>query len=209
MIVWSEWETKQALGPDVPVPRELVTSDVDEATAFVAEVGPQVVAKASGVAHKTEGGLVRVGIDADELRNCFADLAAAGDGRVLVAELVRDAEYELIVGGLRDEVFGAVVAVGLGGIAAEVFHDTAFVLSPTTAEELGRGLDGLGAAGLLAGVRGRPPLDRQALHAIVTAVGDLLDREPDVTEVDCNPVMVVHGSPVVVDALATQREDRT
>lgn len=206
MRVWSEWATKQALGPDVPTPRELRTADREEAVAFAAEVGTQVVAKASGVAHKTEGGLVRVGIDVDELRDCFGDLAAAGDGHVLVAELVRDAEYELIVGGLRDEVFGPVVAVGLGGIAAEVFQDTTFVLSPTTTEELGRGLDGLGAAGLFGGVRGRPPLDRRALHAVVAAVGDLLEREPDVTEVDCNPVMVVRGAPVVVDALATQRE---
>ena len=206
MTAWSEWRTKQALGADVPTPRELVTGDLDEALAFVAEVGPQVVAKASGVAHKTEGGLVRVGIDVDGLRDAFHDLADAGDGQVLVAELVRDAEYELIVGGLRDEVFGPVVAVGLGGIAAEVFDDTVFVLSPTTPDELDRGLAGLGAAGLLDGVRGRPPLDRRALYAIVSAVGDLLAREPDVAEVDCNPVMVVHGTPVVVDALATESE---
>lgn len=206
MTAWSEWETKQALGPDIPTPRELLTGDLEEALAFVAEVGPQVVAKASGIAHKTESGLVRVGIDADGLREAFAELADAGDGRVLLAELVRDAEYELIVGGLRDEVFGPVVAVGLGGIAAEVFDDTTFLLSPTTADELDRGLDRLGAAGLLDGVRGRPPLDRGALYAIVAAVGNLLEREPDVAEVDCNPVMVVHGAPVVVDALASESE---
>lgn len=91
---------------------------------------------------------------------------------------------------------------------AEVFRDAAFVLSPTTREELDRGLEGLGAAGLLDGVRGRPPLDREALHVIVAAVGNLMEGEPDVAEVDCNPVMVVRGAPVVVDALATQR-DRT
>lgn len=206
MSAWSEWETKQALGGDVPMPRELLTDDLDEALAFVADVGPEVVAKSSGVAHKSEGGLVRVGIDAEGLRTAFTDLADAGDGRVLLAELVRDAEYELIVGGLRDEVFGPVVAVGLGGIAAEVFHDAAFVLSPTTTDELGRALDGLRAGGLLRGLRGRPPLDRGALHGIVTAVGDLMEREPAVAEVDCNPVMVVHGVPVVVDALATESE---
>lgn len=203
MTAWTEWETKQALGADLPTPRELLTDDLDEALRFVAEVGPQVVAKASGVAHKTEGGLVRVGIDADALRDCFAELAAAGDGRVLLAELVRDAEYELIVGGLRDEVFGPVVAVGLGGIAAEVFDDAAFVLSPARRDELDRALDGLRAAPMLAGVRGRPALDRDALFRVVAAVGDLLDRDPQVVEVDCNPVMVRHGAPVVVDALAT------
>lgn len=206
MTAWSEWDTKQALGPHVPMPRELLTYELDEALAFAEEVGPQIVAKASGVAHKTEGGLVRVGIDTDGVRDAFADLAHAGDGRVLLAELIRDAEYELIVGGLRDEVFGPVIAVGLGGIAAEVFHDTAFLLSPATPEELDRALKGLGAAGLLDGVRGRPALDRQALYVIVSAVGELMEREPDVSEVDCNPVMVVHGAPVVVDALASQNE---
>lgn len=206
MTAWTEWETKRALGAGVPTPRELLTDDLDAALEFVAEVGPQVVAKASGVAHKTDGGLVRVGVDGEGLRAAFDELTAAGDGRVLVAELVRDAEYELIVGGLRDDVFGPVVAVGLGGIAAEVFDDSVFLLSPTTVEELDRGLACLGAAGLLAGVRGRPPLDRAVLYQIVAAVGDLLQREPDVTEVDCNPVMVVHGAPIVVDALATPRE---
>lgn len=65
---------------------------------------------------------------------------------------------------------------------------------------------GLGAAGLLDGVRERPPLDRETLDVIVAAVGNLMEGEPDVAEVDCNPVMVVRGAPVVVDALATQRE---
>lgn len=206
MSAWSEWRTKQALGAAVPMPRELLARDVAEALAFVAEHGPQVVAKASGVAHKSDGGLVRVGIDADDLRAGFAELADAGDGRVLLAELVRDAEYELIVGGVRDEVFGPVVAVGLGGIAAEIFDDTVFVLSPTTREELDRAIEGLSAAGLLEGVRGRPPLDREALHRIVGAVGELLAEHPELDEVDCNPVMVVHGDPVVVDALASANE---
>lgn len=208
MRIWTEWESKRALGPDLPLPRELLTHELEAALEFVDETGPEVVAKSSGVAHKSERGLVRVGIDARGLREEFGTLAAAGDGRVLVAEMVRDAEYELIVGGMRDDVFGPFVAVGVGGIATEILRDSAFLLSPPSAKELDQALLGLSAAALLSGVRGRPPLNRPALHQIVIAVGRLLEQEPSVIEVDCNPVMVVRGEPIVVDALVTESDGR-
>jgi acetate---CoA ligase (ADP-forming) subunit beta len=192
----NEWDSKQVLGPDLPTPREERTTSVDRAVAFAEEIAGPVVAKASGVAHKSDGGLVRLGLDPD------------GDGTVLVAEQVRG-ELELIVGGSRDASFGPLVTVGIGGVAAEVFDDVAVLLSPPEPGELDRALDSLRGARLLNGYRGGSPVDRDALGRIVDQVAALLDAEPTVAEIDCNPVLVCDGRPVVLDALVVLESQET
>lgn len=199
-VVLAEWESKELLGPGLSRPREAITSSVEHAKGFAREIGGPVVAKASGVAHKSERGLVRTDLDAEALRVCWPELAAAGDGRVLVAEQLA-ASLELIVGGVRDPAFGPVVAVGFGGITAELLRDTAFVLAPTEPGEVDRAISTLRGAPLLDGFRGAEPLDRAAFSAIVEVVGALLVDDPTVLEIDCNPVLVVDGRPVVADAL--------
>ena len=165
-----------------------------------------MVAKASGVAHKSERGLVRTGLDEVGLRECWADLAAAGDGSVLVAEQ-RTGELELLVGGVRDPQFGPLVTVGIGGVTAEVDPDLAVLLAPLEVGELERAVRGLRAAPLLFGFRGRAPVDLDALARIADAVARLLVSDPRVLEVDCNPVVIDHGTPWVLDALVVLADD--
>lgn len=204
MTVFSEWDSKQLLGDRLPRPREARTTSLGEAVRLATEWRVPVVAKASGVAHKADAGLVRLGLDAASLPAAWHELAAAGDGTVLIAEQVHG-ELELIVGGRRDDTFGPLVTVGLGGVAAEVFDDVAVLLAPPLPGELDTALDGLRCAALLDGHRGAAPVDRDQLAAIIGAVADLLDRDPDVLEIDCNPVLVRDGRPVVLDALVVKR----
>ena len=199
----SEWDSKVLLGPGLPRPREIRSTSRQEAVDFAAAVAAPVVAKASGVAHKTEAGLVRLGLDATGVTACWDDLARAGDGTVLVAEQV-SADLELIVGGLRDPHFGPVVSVGLGGVAAEVLADVAFVLAPPEPGELEQAISRLRGARLFDGYRGRGGVDREQLGRVVAAVSRLLVDDPSVVEVDCNPVLVAAGRPVVVDALVVR-----
>ena len=196
----TEWESKQRLGPSIPTPAETRASSREEAEAFCAGIHRRIVAKASGVAHKTEGGLVRFGITLDTVGRAFDELAAAGDGTVLLAEEI-EAELELIVGGYRDDSFGPVVTVGIGGIAAEVFADIVAILAPPEPGEVAAAVERLAGSRLLAGIRGGPPVDLEALADIVDAVASLLVEDPSVQEIDCNPVMVTSGRPVVADAL--------
>ena len=195
-----EWESKEILGPGLPRPREIRAGTVEEAVAFARALGRPVVAKASGVAHKSDRGLVRLGLGPGEVAACFEELARAGDGTVVVAEELRG-ELELIVGGVRDAAFGPVGTVGLGGLAAEVDPDVAHLLLPPEPGELDRALAGLRSAPLFDGYRGRPRVDRGGLGRVLGAIADLLERDPRVVEVDCNPVIVVEGRPVVADAL--------
>lgn len=206
MIALSEWESKARLGAALPRPRERLSATVEEAVEHQRRVGAPVVAKASGVAHKSERGLVRAGLDAAGLEECWAELAAAGDGTVLVAEQ-RAGELELLVGGVRDPQFGPLVTVGLGGVAAEVDPDLAFVLAPLEPGELERAIRRLRAAPLFFGFRGRAPVDLEALAQIVDAVGGLLLTDPRVLEIDCNPVLVDGGRPWVLDALVVLADD--
>jgi len=200
----SEWESKVLLGVDLPRPSEALTTSVEEAATFALGIVGPVVAKASGVAHKSDAGLVRTGLDRAGLESVWDELAGAGDGTVLVAEQLQ-ADLELVIGGLRDEHFGPVISIGLGGVAAEVLADAAFVLAPPTAADIEVALASLRSARLLNGYRGSPPVDRGDLMQIVAAVSRLLADDVTVVEVDCNPVMVVDGRAFVADALVVKR----
>ena len=199
MKTLSEWESKRRL-EGLPYPKEALTTTRAQAQEFVAALGRPVVAKASGVAHKTEGGLVRFGVSAQTVGPIWDELAAAGDGTVLLAEQL-SAELELIVGGYRDPSFGPLVTLGIGGIAAEIFGDVVALLAPPEPGEVAAAVEQLAGRKLLQGIRGGPPVDIDALAKIAGTVADLLARDPNVAEVDCNPVMVCRGTPRVVDAL--------
>jgi hypothetical protein len=195
----SEWQSKRRL-EGLPYPQEQLAASRAQAHEFVAALARPVVAKASGVAHKTEGGLVRFGVDERSIGPIWDELAAAGDGTVLLSEQI-SAELELIVGGYRDPSFGPLVTIGIGGIAAEIFNDVVALLAPPEPGEVAVAVKQLSGRKLLQGIRGTPPVDLDALARILGIVADLLVKDPMVAEVDCNPIMVCKGKPVVVDAL--------
>jgi hypothetical protein len=200
MKALDEWDSKHRLGDSLPRPAETLATSSVEAQEFAARVKGPIVAKACGVAHKTEGGLVRLGLGPTDIGDVWDDLAAAGDGTVLLAEQI-DAELELIVGGYRDHSFGPLVTIGIGGIAAEIFSDVVAILAPPEDGEVAEAVTRLAGRRLLEGIRGGPPVDLEALGRIVGAVASLLCSDPAVAEIDCNPVMVRNGVPIVADAL--------
>jgi acetyl-CoA synthetase (ADP-forming) len=205
MKALNEWESKLRLGDRLPRPAEIRARSREQAQEFADSVDGPVVAKASGVAHKTEGGLVRLNLGRADIADVWNELAAAGDGTVLLAEQI-DAELELIVGGYRDPGFGPLVTIGIGGIAAELFSDVVAILAPPEDGEVARAVQELAGHRLLEGIRGGPPVDLEALGRIVDAVAGLLSSDAAVAEIDCNPVMVRNGAPIVADALVVMSE---
>jgi acetyl-CoA synthetase (ADP-forming) len=205
MKALSEWDSKQRLGKRLPRPAEILATSRAQAEEFAAAVDGPIVAKASGVAHKTEGGLVRLGLGRSDIGDAWKALAAAGDGAVLLAEQI-NAELELIVGGYRDPGFGPLVTIGIGGIATEIFSDVVAILAPPEDGEVAEAVAQLAGRRLLQGIRGGPPVDLEALDRIVRVVAELLCSDPTVAEIDCNPVMVCNGVPIVADALVVLDE---
>ncbi len=182
-------------------------SDAGSAAEAAEALGLPVVVKLCGdaIAHKTERGLVRLGLSSrDEAGAAAADLLAAArpeDGEVglLVSTMVHG-NRELIAGLVRDEQFGPCVMLGLGGILAEAVADVAFRLAPLDHGDALDLIDDLGAQSLLGEFRGEPAVDREALADTLMALSRIA-ADSDIQSVDLNPLIVVEGRPVAVDAL--------
>lgn len=209
MPVLSEAESKRLLASyGVPVLDERAAATVDAAVEAAGALGYPVVAKlcAPGLAHKTERGLVRLGLgDAAALRRAADELLAAatpddGPAEVLVAPMVRGTR-EFIAGLARDPQFGPCVMVGVGGVLAEALQDVAFRLVPLAPVDAAEMVDDLATRALLGPFRGEPAVDRDALHATLLGLSRLAQERADVVAADVNPLVVVDGRPVAVDAL--------
>jgi acetyltransferase len=200
-----EHDAKRILGAcGIPVVEERLVADTDEMARAAATFGFPVVLKGlqPGEVHKTERGLVRLGISsAAEAAAQYADLHRAmnGSGKVLVQRQLRG-DLELIVGLVRDPQFGPCVMLGFGGVMAEVLGEPAFAVAPLSEDEALRLIDRLKPQKLLRGFRGAAPVDRETLARILVRVGELGLAYPRVREIDINPLIVTRGTPVAVDA---------
>ena len=209
MTTLSETASKELLaGYGVPVLDERTAPDTDAAVRAADAIGYPVVLKLCGdaIAHKTERGLVRLGVrDADAARDAATALLGAArpdDGAVelLVAPMVRG-NRELIAGLLRDPQFGPCVMLGVGGVLAEALGDVAFRVVPLTELDADDLINDLATQKLLGAFRGEPAVDRAALRATLLGLSRLATERPDVAAVDLNPLIVVDGKPIAVDAL--------
>jgi acetyl-CoA synthetase (ADP-forming) len=196
----------------VPVPDERVVGTAGEAAAAATEIGFPVVVKLCGdaIAHKTERGLVRLGlVSAGAVETAGAELLAAArpdDGAVglLVAPMVRGTR-ELIAGLNLDPQFGMTVMLGIGGVLAEAIADVVFRLVPIDRVDAGEMIDDLATQALLGPFRGEPAVDRERLSDVLVGLSDLAEARADLASVDLNPLIVNDGVPVAVDALVELR----
>jgi acyl-CoA synthetase (NDP forming) len=193
------------------VAHRLCRSEAEAREAFRL-LGPKVVVKAcsASVPHKTEQGLVKLGVpDEESAAATFRDFKARiprEDG-VLVARHAAG-RRELALGARLDPAFGPVVLVGDGGIYLEALKDFRLLLPPFGEEEVLAALAELRVAPLLQGLRGEPPLDTEAFARLAVKVGAaMLAADGRIASVDVNPVMLFErgGGALAVDALVERR----
>lgn len=210
----SEAASKELLGRyGVPMPSERLASTPEEAAAAAADLGFPVVAKLGGdaIAHKTERGLVRLGLgDAEAVHAAATELLAAatpedGEVHVLVAPMVKG-NRELIAGLNDDPQFGMTVMLGVGGILAEAVADVSIRLVPIDRVDAEEMIDDLATQRLLGPFRGEPAVDREALVDVLVGLSAAAMAEPSIRSADLNPLIVVDGRPVAVDALVEVRD---
>ncbi|ORT58726.1 acetate--CoA ligase family protein [Streptomyces sp. CB03238] len=213
----SEHAAKQLLRAyGIRVPREQLVTSAAAAVRAASLVGYPVVMKASApqIAHKTELGLVRVGLtSASQVRDTYRELTdiaryegAELDG-ILVCQMV-DRGVEMVVGVTHDDLFGPTVTVGLGGVLVEVLRDTAVRVPPFGEDQARAMLAELRGRALLDGVRGAPPRDVEALVEVVLRVQRMaLELGDQLSELDINPLMVLERGQgaVALDAMAVCR----
>ncbi len=197
-----------AVTPSIAVP------DADAAVEAARPFAGHAVAlklDATGLVHKSDLGLVILGLSGDdEVRSAARRLLDLGAHhglavRGLLVQPMADPGLELIVGLTRDPSFGPVVLVGLGGILAELLDDVAMGLAPVGRAAAHGLLAGLRGAALLDGVRGRPPVDRESIVDLIVAIGALGAAREDILEIDCNPVIAAPDGALAVDALVVVR----
>jgi acetyl coenzyme A synthetase (ADP forming)-like protein len=191
-------ETRALLGAyGITVVDERSAETTEEAVAAAEKLGfPVVVKSALAGAHKTELGAVAL-----DLRDPAAVRSAAERvGPPLLVQRFVPVGVELLVGAVQDPVFGPLVALGPGGVLAELIGEALFRIAPLTDVDANE-LVASGKVGkLLAGFRGAPAADSAAVADTVLRVGALASDFPELAELDLNPVIALTDGCVAVDA---------
>ncbi|MFA5279350.1 MAG: acetate--CoA ligase family protein, partial [Smithellaceae bacterium] len=186
--IWDEYDSKRLLKIcGIPTVKEKIVSSAAGAVEAAREIGFPVVLKglAEGQVHKTESGLVRLGLSSSsEIRAAYADLEKKlkGKERILLQKQM-PVEYELIAGVLRDEQFGPCVMFGLGGIFAELQKDVVFAPAPLSASTARELIGRISGKKLLQGFRGGKPLDMKIMADILVNLGNLAAASPDIGQI--------------------------
>ncbi|MGO7989056.1 acetate--CoA ligase family protein [Rhizobium leguminosarum] len=191
----------------LPIPKGLLASSPGQAAEQAERLGFPVVLKALGIAHKTEAGAVALNLeDIKAVSNAAA--AMPPNAGYLVEKMIDPPVAELIVGAIRDPVFGLSLTLGAGGIFVELLEDSIILPLPATKTDIHAAISRLKLAELIYGYRGRPKGDLEAAVGAVSATADyVVKNAASLEELDINPLMVLpEGRGVaVVDALIRRR----
>jgi acyl-CoA synthetase (NDP forming) len=194
----------------IAVPGEGLATSAQEAVSLADGIGYPVVLKivSPDILHKTEAKGVLVGLgSADEVSSGFdtvvgnakAYRADADITGVQVQQMLPEGQ-EVLIGAVTDPSFGPVMTFGIGGVLVEVLRDVTFRLAPTSAQDALAMVNGIRAAEVLRGVRGRAGVDQQALATMIQRVSELVTDFPEISEVDLNPVLAYEDGATAVDA---------
>jgi acetyltransferase len=203
--IWDEFDSKRFLAKwEIPVVEEKLVNSLDKAWQAAQAMGLPVVLKGllPGEVHKTEHGLVQLGItDRSSLEAAFHHIQEKLDrrGKILVQKQVRS-DYELIAGFIRDNQFGPCVMFGLGGIFSELEPDVVFAMAPLDRQTAMQLIRRIRSRRLLQGFRGMTPLKEEAMADILVNLGMMGVAYPEIAQIDINPVTISRGAPVAVDA---------
>ena len=167
-------------------------------------------AMADAALHKSDLGAVQLGLaNAGSVAAALTQMdnrltaAAVPVTGYLIEEMALPG-VEIVIGGSHDPQLGPMLMLGAGGVFAEILRDTSFRLCPLSPADAEGMIDDLRLAPVLAGARGRAPVDRAAIVAALLALGGddgLFTRHADqIAEFDLNPLIARPDGLVAVDA---------
>jgi acetyltransferase len=203
--ILDEHESKkwlEALG--LKVVKEVVVKDLNESLNAANGMGYPVVLKGmvEGKVHKTEVGLVKLNLwSVDQVQSAYHEMFATKiKPKSFLIQPMLKGDLELIVGIVRDPQFGPAVMLGLGGVWAEVYKDVVFRLAPLNGEEIPEMVRDLKGQALLKGYRGSKPVNMESLADWLIKLGWLALNFQKIREIDVNPLLIVDGEPIALDA---------
>jgi len=203
----SEFESKQILSAyGIPVTKEKTVTTLEEAVSTANSLGYPVVLKASGenLQHKTELDLIRLDLkDESQVKQAYTELIEKSTvpiTEILIQQMLKG-NRELMAGLKRDSQFGPCVVFGLGGVLAEILEDVSIRVAPITTFDAMDMMTNIRGKKILEPFRGKPAVDHEALAEFLIALGRIGLENDAVSEIDINPIKLIEGRPVAVDAL--------
>ena len=181
-----------------------------EAVAISQEIGFPVAMKivSPDISHKSDVGGVKLGLlNASQVGKAYSEmmLSVRGklpDARITGVSIQKMAApgLEIIIGMTRDAQFGPVIMFGLGGILVEVLKDVSFRIVPLTRRDAAEMIKEIKAYTLLKGYRGQEAVSIPSLEELIMKVSDFIANNPQIKELDLNPVLAYKDSALAVDA---------
>ena len=206
-----ETEAKELLKEyKIPVPNFKLIKSENEIIGLTKEINFPIVMKivSPDIIHKTDAGGVKVGIkDEKEAELAYQEIISKVKKYNKEAQIFGVITYsmiskatEIIIGMIKDPHFGPVVMFGLGGIFVEVLKDISFRILPIEERDAGEMITGIKGYEILKGARGNSPRDIQAIKEVLLKVSKLTTENPEINEIDLNPIFVFEKGLQVVDA---------
>lgn len=206
-----ETESRAVLAEyDIPLPPAGLAADAGAAVDLAREMAGPVALKivSPDIIHKSDVGGVALDLAGDEEVRTGAEKVLAGARKVagpdriegLLVSPMAGPGQEIIVGLIRDPQFGPVVMFGLGGVFVEVLRDVSFGVAPLTGDDVTRMIETIKGRRMLDGVRGRPASDVAAIAELITGLSIIGLENPEIAEMDLNPVIVHDRGLSVVDS---------
>jgi acyl-CoA synthetase (NDP forming) len=207
----TEVESKELLKKSgIPVVEAKLARSKKEAVSISKEMGFPVVLKISSpdVVHKSDSGGVKLGLaNATEVGKAYNEIISSVKQAYPKAQIegvsvqsMAPSGVEVIVGMSKDPQFGPVLMFGLGGILVEVLKDISFRIVPVTARDAREMIREIKGYPVLEGYRGQKPVSIQALEKLIVKVSQFVEKNPQIRELDLNPIFAYPDKAVAVDA---------
>jgi acetate---CoA ligase (ADP-forming) subunit beta len=207
----TEIESKELIKTaKIPVVETKLAKSKKEAMELAKKMGFPVVVKivSPDVVHKSDAGGVKLGIQnitqvgkayTDIMTNVKKHYPKAKIVGVSVQKMARQG-VEVIIGMTKDAQFGPVIMFGLGGILVEVLKDVSFRIVPMTKRDAAEMITEIKGFPILKGYRGQEPANIPLLEELIVKVSDFVDKNPEIKELDLNPVFAYKDAAMAVDA---------
>jgi len=207
----TEVESKELLKKaGIPVVEAKLSRSKKEAIFISKEMGFPVVLKISSpdVIHKSDSGGVKLGLaNATQVGKAYNEIISSVKQAYPEAQIegvsvqpMAPSGVEVIVGMSKDPQFGPVLMFGLGGILVEVLKDVSFRIVPVTARDAREMIREIKGYPLLEGYRGQKPASIPALEKLIVKVSQFVEKNPQLKELDLNPIFAYPDKAVAVDA---------
>jgi len=207
----TEVESKELLKKaGIPVVEAKLARSKKEAVSLSREMGFPVVLKISSpdVVHKSDSGGVKLGLtNAAQVGKAYSQIVSSvqqtyPEARIdgVSVQTMAPPGVEVIVGMSKDAQFGPVLIFGLGGILVEVLKDVSFRIVPVTERDAREMIREIKGYPILQGYRGQKPASIAALEQLIVKVSQFVEKNPQIRELDLNPIFAYPDKAVAVDA---------